>query len=45
MALAGIDTGTLLEGASSAWDTALATGDWAQGNSAGVDAPCWLGPR
>ncbi len=41
--LAGIDAGTLLEGAPTAWDTALATAGWEQGNEAGVDAACWLG--
>ncbi len=41
--LAGIDTGTLLDGAPSAWDTAIETADWAQGNAARVDAACWLG--
>jgi transaldolase / glucose-6-phosphate isomerase len=42
-ALAGIDISQLLEGAGAAWDTALDSDDWEDGNTAGVDAACWLG--
>jgi glucose-6-phosphate isomerase len=42
-ALAGIDITSLLDGAPLAWETALRTPDWQQGNAAGVDAACWLG--
>ena len=35
--------GPLLRDDPGAWATGLETGDWVEGNAAGVDAACWLG--